>query len=253
MDNFTEIFKDDPEILQNFEMKKQTSLLSRLLEETSKKSAMEIKAEFIKGDKGDSIVGPEGPMGPVGPEGPMGPSPIAGVDYPIPKNGRDGANGYTPTPTEIISLIKPLIPEPIQGEPGINGKTPTAKEIIKAIQSLEGDEATSFAKRLGSIIDISYIRNAQTFMFNGKRIKIEELMHGSGSSSGGSTLHTETPTGTVDDSNVTFTVAHEPFYISVNGAIYSVGTGLYSTYVAGTITLTSAVGTGGFITSYYQS
>lgn len=70
--------------------------------------------------------------------------------------------------------------------------------------------------------------------------------------SGAAGLNKETPVGAIDDSNVTFTVANTPFYISVNGLIYNVGDGLFSSYVAGTITLTSPVGTGGFIKSYYQ-
>ena len=64
-------------------------------------------------------------------------------------------------------------------------------------------------------------------------------------------LSKETPSGTVNDSNVTFTVTHQPFFINVNGGIYEVGTGLYASYVAGTITLTSPVGSGGFIRSYF--
>jgi hypothetical protein len=68
-------------------------------------------------------------------------------------------------------------------------------------------------------------------------------------SSGSSSF--ETPVGTVDDSNLTFTVSNTPKYIIVNGAQYVVGTGLYASYSAPTITLTSAVGTGGFIRSAY--
>lgn len=71
--------------------------------------------------------------------------------------------------------------------------------------------------------------------------------------SAGSTLTVETPTGTVDDSNVTFTVAHTPLFIVVNGGIYVAGTGIYTSYVAGTITLASPVGTGGFIRSFYNA
>lgn len=70
---------------------------------------------------------------------------------------------------------------------------------------------------------------------------------------GGSTLAFETPTGAVDDSNTSFVVLNEPLYILVNGAQYLVGTGLYSSYVAGTVTLSSPVGTGGFIRSAYNS
>lgn len=68
---------------------------------------------------------------------------------------------------------------------------------------------------------------------------------------GGSGLTKETPAGAIDNSNVTFTVTNEPFFINVNGAIYEVGDGAYSSYVAGTITLAYPVGTGGFIKSYY--
>lgn len=73
------------------------------------------------------------------------------------------------------------------------------------------------------------------------------------SSASGSTLTSETPTGTVDDSNVTFIVLHEPLYIVVNGSQYTVGTGIYVSYIAGVITLSSAVGTGGFIRSFYNA
>lgn len=69
----------------------------------------------------------------------------------------------------------------------------------------------------------------------------------------GSTLTKETPTGNVNDSNTSFTVAHEPLYIVVNGSQYAVGEGLYQSYVAGTISLTSPVGVGGFIRSYYNA
>jgi hypothetical protein len=65
-------------------------------------------------------------------------------------------------------------------------------------------------------------------------------------------LQKETPSGTINDSNVTFTVANEPFFINVNGGIYEVGDGIYLSYSSGTITLAAPVGTGGFIKSYYQ-
>lgn len=70
-----------------------------------------------------------------------------------------------------------------------------------------------------------------------------------GGSGGG--LTKETPVGTIDDSNLIFTVSNEPFFINVNGAIYNVGDGAYASYLAGTITLNYPVGTGGFIKSYY--
>lgn len=73
-----------------------------------------------------------------------------------------------------------------------------------------------------------------------------------GGSTGGTSLGSETPTGVVNDTNVTFTVSHDPVFIDVNGAIYQAGQGIFSSYSMGVITLSSAVGTGGFITSYYS-
>lgn len=68
------------------------------------------------------------------------------------------------------------------------------------------------------------------------------------SASGGG-VSFETPTGTVDNSNVTFTVINTPLYINVNGLQYTVGNGVYSSYSNGTITLSTPVGSGGFIIS----
>lgn len=70
-------------------------------------------------------------------------------------------------------------------------------------------------------------------------------------SGGGAGTNFETPIGTVDDSNLTFTVSNTPKYIIINGAQYLVGTGLFASYSVPTITLTSAVGSGGFIRSAY--
>lgn len=63
------------------------------------KSIKDIKVPKIKvvagekGEKGDSIVGPMGKQGPVGPAGKDGKTPVAGKDFPLPKNGKDGADG----------------------------------------------------------------------------------------------------------------------------------------------------------------
>lgn len=80
-----------------------------------------------------------------------------------------------------------------------------------------------------------------------------ELNQPGDSGGGGSTLTVEDPAGTVDDSNTTFVVMNEPLFIDVNGAIYVEGTGTYSSYIAGVITLSSPVGVGGFIRSFYNA
>ncbi len=73
------------------------------------------------------------------------------------------------------------------------------------------------------------------------------------SAGGGTILAFETPIGAVDDSNTTFTVSNTPLFISVNGGVYDANDGIFSSYSLGTITLSSAVGVGGFITSAYTS
>lgn len=70
--------------------------------------------------------------------------------------------------------------------------------------------------------------------------------------SGGGGVSFETPVGDVNDTNMTFTVTNTPKYINVNGLIYTVGNGIFTSYVAPTITLNTPVGTGGFIQSAYE-
>lgn len=82
---------------------------------------------------------------------------------------------------------------------------------------------------------------------------MEITQPGGGGGGSGTTLHTEIPTGTIDDTNVSFTVLHIPLYIVVNGAAYLVGQGMYSSFGGGIITLTAPVGVGGFITSFYNA
>ncbi len=154
----------------------------------------------------------------------------------------------------------------IKGAPtirGEDGKTPVrgvdyfTPEDIKALKAelLDPEHITEIIKVMKSLpdsarLEVSDIRNYQSFIFNKTKYGVHEMMHG-GSSSTTSSISFETPVGLVDDSNVSFSVTHEPAYIIVNGGQYTVGNGLYSSYLAGVITLTSAVGTGGFIISAY--
>ena len=68
------------------------------------------------------------------------------------------------------------------------------------------------------------------------------------SASGTAALGIIAVSGTVDDSNVTFTAASEPTLLIINGGSYQkTGGSITWPYVAGTITLSSAVGNGGSI------
>lgn len=65
---------------------------------------------------------------------------------------------------------------------------------------------------------------------------------------GGVGLSIITVTGTIDDSNVSFSAATEPTLLNINGAFYKKTGGAYTwTYAGTTITLNTAVGAGGSI------
>lgn len=65
--------------------------------------------------------------------------------------------------------------------------------------------------------------------------------------SGGSGITFETPTGTVNGTNVTFTVTNVPKFIIVDGVSYFEGQG----YSRATLTLTTDIAPAGFIRSAY--
>lgn len=64
-------------------------------------------------------------------------------------------------------------------------------------------------------------------------------------SSGGGSLAVLAATGTVDDSNLTFTFASTPTVVVVNGAVYADGYGV--TIIGLSAVINNPVGTGGFI------
>lgn len=92
-----------------------------------------------KGDPGESIIGPQGPRGP---------KPIAGIDYPIPKDGRDGKDGRSivgPPGPAGQSIVGPRGPkgdpgESITGPPGKDGSPDTPADVKKKLESLRGQD-----------------------------------------------------------------------------------------------------------------
>ncbi len=78
----------------------------------------ELVKKGLKGDRGER--GPQG-EGIVGPRGEKGDKPIAGVDYPIPKNGKDGRDSFVAGP---------------KGDRGDDGSPDTPEEIARKVNSL---------------------------------------------------------------------------------------------------------------------
>lgn len=210
---------------------------------------------------------------------------------PLIKKGDKGDDGKTPTKEELLDLIESVMPEPpsvteIVGsvlklipkpKPGKPGKIPAHRWQGTFIQfqnpdgswgelkNLQGapSQAIEYAPQAGSMPLIN-VRTASGQRFQGvneiifaDNLTVTKTSNGvsvsgeNGGGGGGGNINFETPTGTVDDSNDTFTVANEPLYLVVNGAQIFEGAGY--TYLAGTITLDNPIGTGGFIRSAYGS
>lgn len=232
------IFANDPDVLRALEDREQMGMMKELYKDQllakEKQDAEIVNIKFLRGEKGDK--GDTGEQGPQGIQGLTGPQGEKGDSIVGPRGERGaaiiGARG--PRGEKGESLVGP------KGEDAVIDEKKLFALFIKRIQKEQ-------------LLDISHIKNASSFMKDGIKYKIEELMHGAGTAGTGTTITSETPVGLVNDSNVTFTVSHTPLYIVVNGAQYTAGTGTFVSYVAPTITLSSAVGVGGFITSWYNA
>lgn len=70
------------------------------------------------------------------------------------------------------------------------------------------------------------------------------------SDGGGGTLAFEIPSGSINGSNVTFTVSNTPAFVTLNGAVITLDTDY--THSGGTITMTVAPPTDSILRSYYN-
>lgn len=144
---------------------------------------LEVMRQTLKGDKGDSVVGPKGERGEIGPAGntgPIGPTGDAGVQGPKGergergepgiqgKTGKSGKDGSPDTAEQIAEKLNSL-------EEALDYKIlkniPTAEKIVEEMRSLPVN------KRL----DISDIRNWN----QPAKGKLDQRWHGSGSGGGG--------------------------------------------------------------------
>lgn len=198
----------------------------------------------IEGMMARGLDGATGPTGPEGPQGPQGPRGDNGRDGRDGRDGKDGQDGQDGKPG-------PMGPAGPQGKQGPKGEDGT--HTVVHVQGggggggggLEVIKAGGVVKKQGaSQIDFS-TGFTVTPTINGVVVTV--------AAGAGTTLTAEDPTGTIDDTNLTFSVGNTPIYISVNGLIYTVGKGIYASYAGGTITLNSPVGTGGFIISFYNA
>lgn len=164
----------------------------------------------------------------------------------------------------IDEIISRLPDAPIKGVDYFDGKDAVIDHdaIIQAIRTLpdgkklkvkdiEGLEQTikAFSNQLGR----GYLHGGGVPSLSaGSNITLTPKSDGGFTiSSSGGGLTRVTITGTIDDSNVTFTSASEPDILVINGIWYeSTGGAITWSYLAGTITLSVPVGTGGTIWGY---
>ena len=152
----------------------------------------------IKGEKGDSIIGPTGLMGP---------KPIMGIDYKIPKEGKDGIDGKDGERGK-------------DGSKGERGSPDNAEQIADKLNTLT------------QAIDRSVIKGLDTFLINLQR-SIKEKRAQFGGGGGGGTVTVKTPAETPDSVRTEFTVTSEPIEVVADGITYFANNGY--TYANGKI------------------
>jgi hypothetical protein len=220
---------------------------------------------MIKGDKGDKgDKGEQGNPGLDGIDGKDGAPGLDGIDGKngadgetvVGRDGRDGKDGSPDSPEEIVLKLNTL-KEAIDVSV-LKGYTKLEDIIINVVKELKTGKNRLEAKDIlnlpqGKKINTNDLRwhgSGVPSLTAGNNITLTLTADGGYSiaSSGGGGLTEIVISGTIDDTNVTFTSLSEPSYLVINGVWYkSTGGSTTWTYVAGTITLSSAVGTGGTI------
>ena len=192
------------------------------------------------------------------------------IPKPIP-----GTNAKPPSKRELRQLIAPLIPDPIPGKPGVSPKSKRGlagsipnhewRGTFIRFQDPDGEwgeyvNLQGSAAEPGGDFGGDFGGPHELPVKAGDNISIRKDASGAqvissdatGSGSGNATLvRYETPTGTVNDSNVSFTVTEIPLYIIVNGVQYFEDQGYGRAGLV--ITLYNPVGTGNWIKSAYES
>lgn len=129
------------------------------------------------------------------------------TQLPVVENGRDADED------KIFRAVLANLPKFKNGVDGKDAVVDEEKLIHRLISRLQSEK----------LLDISHIKNAQSFIKNGIRYNIEELMHGGGSSSGSTTPLI--PTGTVNSTNAVFGVTARPSSVVSDGITYFDGAG----------------------------
>lgn len=183
-----------------------------------------------KGDKGDAVTGPKGDSGTDGKDG------VDGLP------GKDGKDGSPDSPEEVVSKVnsasKKIRPEQVRGLP----------EVMKAVDSYGSNPSggagggptyvfQNEGVRLSEYVTtLNFVGDGITAAYMGGGVVTITVAGGAG------TTYTETPSGLINGSNVTYTTAHDintVYTFGINGQ-YLHPTTDYSTS-GSTITMVTAL------------
>lgn len=167
-------------------------------------------------------------------------------------DGMDGKDGKDADEEEIVKNVLMRIPEPEIDLSGIEEKIGSLEKQIASKRT-----APFFGPSRGIFLDVNGVKQGITSNLNvvGSGVSITKVnglptITITGGTGSGSTA-VETPTGAVNGSNASFTVAHEPLYIIVDGISKFVT--LHYTYAGGTITITDGAPPTQYIRSVYSA
>lgn len=173
------------------------------------KRGYEMEGEFAflpgpKGDKGDR--GDKGERGAIGPQGQMGMQGIPGKDGRDGRDGRDGTDGK-------------------DGKDGKDGSPDTAEDIRNKLELLSDEERldAKYIKNLPESVQRTIVERGgfvETPLKAGTNVTVTKDASGAwvigAPATSGGFVNTETPTGTVNGSNTTFTFTVTPKVIVVD-------------------------------------
>lgn len=195
-----------------------------------------------KGEQGDK--GEEGSQGIQGIQGLPGQKGDRGLDGKNGTNGKDGKNGVDGKDAEQIE-INAIVKKVLKS-------LPKNKLHIKNIDGIDKFQEQIVHHAVTQSRGLLYAGLSDSKIKAGTNITISTAPDGTvtinstGGGGGGYTV--ETPTGTIDDSNTTFTVTATPVYIVSDGTTYFNNAG----FTLSGLTVTMAVAPTGYIRSFHS-
>lgn len=233
------------------ELKKALVKVSEYLEAIPKMVDALVAERINKIDKIPGTMGPQGTQGTQGPrgfyvkgpKGDKGDKPVAGIDYPFPKDGKTPVAGIDfPIPKDGVSPVLDL-------DELIDKLKKSKRLTFKDIDGLE-QTIRAFSHQLSSK---GYLHGGGVPSLSaGSGITLTAKSDGGFTvSATGATIASETPVGAVDGSNVSFTVSNTPLFIIADSQFRVSGQGY--TYVAPTVTMDALIPPVQFLRSYYAA